>query len=564
MNILLTDGGYKHTLAALRSLSKEGHAVSVVGGGLTQSQISRYCRNSYRPLNFSLFDSKLSLLDIAPLIQFIKSNAIELIIPISAHSVIFFAENKHFFAEHTNIILPEASAVSLCFDKQKSANYVSNLNIKIPNSYHFGSMAELEANIHQLNFPVVAKSSSELQTLPTSYYDNPRDLLLSMRNIQAILARNKVDFPLIQERIRGHGEGYFALYRDGQELAYFMHRRIRELPVSGGSSTCAESIFENDLLEAGRKILRSLKWNGVAMVEFKRNHYNGELYFMEVNPKFWGSLDLGIQAGIDFPNLLAKSINRKGLHEQLQNEIITYRTGVRYSWPLDGDLQHGIENPRAIFAVISDMVNPFVRSNLSILDPLPLVYGVMRFLKFIVRAILLKIGFLRVYSTCRRYGVGMGIYKIISEKTGIQLSNFCKITDNLYVGCQPTSRSFWQLKKWGVNTILDLRSEREFDVQPPLGFNYNHLPILEYQALSPSDIARGLDIIQKEVKAGNRVYLHCREGVGRAAMLALAFLCEMGMDYAHAQKYLKNRRPLINLNTEQERAMEMYFSPKRR
>ena len=560
MNILLTDGGYKHTLAALRALSRGGHAVSVVGGGLTQSQISRHFKNSYKPAHSGYFDSQLTQADIAPLIEFIKINAVELVIPISGHSVIFFAKNKEYFSEYINILLPELDAISLCFDKQKSAKYVSRLNINTPKAYHFSSVAEIEANVNRVNFPVVAKSSSELQSLPTSYYATAHDLLVNIRRIETHRVRHGLDFPVIQERIRGHGEGYFALYRDGQELAYFMHKRIRELPASGGSSTCAESIFEEDLLAAGRKILNSLKWNGVAMVEFKRSHDNGELYFMEVNPKFWGSLDLSIQSGVDFPNRLADLFDNNGPQEASDDNGNAYRIGVRYSWPLDGDLQHAVEKPTAALAVISDMMNPFVKSNLSIFDLLPLGFNVLRFLKSGLRATLMKAGFLRIYSTCRRHGVWAGIYKIISEKTGIQLSHFCKVTDKLYVGCQPRPRSLWQLKIWGINTILDLRSEREYNAEPPAGFKFYHLPTWEYQALTPYDLARGIEIIQKEMDAGNNVYLHCREGVGRAAMLALAFLCKTGMNYPQAKKYFKERRPIINLNPEQEQAMIMFNS----
>lgn len=35
------------------------------------------------------------------------------------------------------------------------------------------------------------------------------------------------------------------------------------------------------------------------MVEFKRSRRDGELYPIEVNHKFWGSLDLSICAGVD-------------------------------------------------------------------------------------------------------------------------------------------------------------------------------------------------------------------------------------------------------------------------
>ena len=65
-----------------------------------------------------------------------------------------------------------------------------------------------------------------------------------------------------------------------------MHKRLREFPVNGGSSTCAISIFDNDLLKEGTRILDDLNWNGVAMVEFKKCSKTNKFYLIEINPKY--------------------------------------------------------------------------------------------------------------------------------------------------------------------------------------------------------------------------------------------------------------------------------------
>lgn len=78
-----------------------------------------------------------------------------------------------------------------------------------------------------------------------------------------------------------------------------MHRRIREVPPS----SAAESTYNSELLKLGRKILELLNWHGVAMVEFRRDSATGEFKLIEINPKFWGTLDLAIAAEIDFPHL---------------------------------------------------------------------------------------------------------------------------------------------------------------------------------------------------------------------------------------------------------------------
>jgi len=63
--------------------------------------------------------------------------------------------------------------------------------------------------------------------------------------------------------------------------------------MTGGPSTVAESIYDEELKRQGLLLLEALNWHGVAMVEFKKDSRDNEFKLMEINPKFWGSLDSG-------------------------------------------------------------------------------------------------------------------------------------------------------------------------------------------------------------------------------------------------------------------------------
>ncbi len=137
---------------------------------------------------------------------------------------------------------------------------------------------------------------------------------------------------LVQEFIPGGGAGVFALYREGKAVAFFAHRRLREKPPSGGVSVLSESAPPDPrLLDLSRRLLDHARWHGVAMVEFRVTPA-GEPYLMEVNPRFWGSLQLAIDCGIDFPHLLFEL--SEGRHPHVDAE---YRAGRRLRWLL-GDL----------------------------------------------------------------------------------------------------------------------------------------------------------------------------------------------------------------------------------
>jgi predicted ATP-grasp superfamily ATP-dependent carboligase len=86
------------------------------------------------------------------------------------------------------------------------------------------------------------------------------------------------------------------------------------------------------LLEEAERLLEGLKWHGVAMVEFKHDARDGVPKLLEVNGRFWGSLQLSVDAGVDFPHLLY----RQAIDGDVE-PVLTYRSGVRLRWWL-GDL----------------------------------------------------------------------------------------------------------------------------------------------------------------------------------------------------------------------------------
>ena len=63
------------------------------------------------------------------------------------------------------------------------------------------------------------------------------------------------------------------------------------------------------------------------MVEFKRDGATGTPYLMEINGRFWGSLQLAIDAGVDFPRLLADAALGR-----LPATPPEYRDGARTRW----------------------------------------------------------------------------------------------------------------------------------------------------------------------------------------------------------------------------------------
>ena len=103
----------------------------------------------------------------------------------------------------------------------------------------------------------------------------------------------------------------------------------------------AESIaLDTELVAQSEALLDQFGWQGVAMVEFKREETTGTPYLMEINGRFWGSLQLAISAGVDFPALLVALARG-----EFVNAVDAYRIGVRNRWWW-GDVDHLITRLR--------------------------------------------------------------------------------------------------------------------------------------------------------------------------------------------------------------------------
>lgn len=341
IKVLITDAGYKHTLGAVRSLGKAGFFVIVMSPHkIAQSFFSRYCDEKLicpNPKDEQQF--------IEFLIAYLKTNTVDVLLPIGYISTVTIAKHKEKLLPYVKIPIADYELMQIASNKEKTMQFAKRLNIPIPLEYK--SVKDIET------FPIVAKGIYESGHI--HYLNSPEDF-------------QQIDFNeyILQEYIPGEGYGFYALFYHGTVRAYFMHKRVREYPITGGASTCAVSIYDEDLKNEGLRLLESLNWHGVAMVEFKKDRRDKKFKLMEINPKFWGSLDLSIASGVNFPVLIVTMALERDFIPVFQ-----YHVGVKFRWPFPDDILHLFANPKAFFNILGEYFDKNSKSNLWLNDFLP-------------------------------------------------------------------------------------------------------------------------------------------------------------------------------------------------
>jgi predicted ATP-grasp superfamily ATP-dependent carboligase len=333
--VLVSDGEQRAALAVVRSLGRAGHTVYVCSAaGRSLAGASRHCRDEARtgdPLRSpEEFAAQVRLL--------VERWGVEVLLPISEASLLALLPARHSLGDALLPFPGEEEFARIC-DKALLMEVARELGIGIPAQLRLEAPAAAERLDDGAlpRFPLVLKPARSVIAAEGARVKTTVVHLADRAELDAALASlPSTAYPvLLQERIEGPGVGVFLLLWEGELLASFSHRRVREKPPSGGVSVYRESVAPDPgLLARSRALLDAFGWTGVAMVEYKVDSRTGIPYLMEVNGRFWGSLQLAVDAGVDFPALLLAA----ALGER-PSAVHNYRAGVRSRWWW-GDVDH--------------------------------------------------------------------------------------------------------------------------------------------------------------------------------------------------------------------------------
>lgn len=329
MSVFVTDGDQRSTLAVVRALGGAGIPVTV-GESRAKSLAgsSRYCarRMCYpspreNPLGFQ-----------ESLSNQLARGDYRVLIPMTDVTTRLAAGMRENLGPSINVPVPSLEAIHRSQDKAYVLELAQRIGIPCPRTLTLGNGYSPGEISDALQFPLVIKPRFSFVYQNGCWRSSRVQYAFTPEDLKCAEPEPGTPLPLVQERLSGEGRGVFLLVWDGELKGAFCHRRLREKPPWGGVSVHRESIpLDERLLQQSFDLLRALEWQGVAMIEFKLDR-DGTARLMEVNGRFWGSLQLAIDSGANFPLLLYRLASGENPPPQLD-----YRVGVKSRWLL-GDL----------------------------------------------------------------------------------------------------------------------------------------------------------------------------------------------------------------------------------
>jgi len=363
---LVTDGMWRKSLATVRGLARCGVKVSVgERTWMASALFSRYASKRYVYPSVTLYPDKF----MDWLEGKVKSGRYDVLITPEEETCLLVGQNFSRISPYVRFPLADHESFLLARNKFRLLSHARELGVVCPTTRLIQTGEDFSQGIHDISFPLVLKPVISTGGRGIYYL-----LKQSSLNGQFKEMKNKYDDFLMQEYIPG--DQYYGVSvifnRKNQMRSAFVHKKLRQYPITGGASSYAVSVEYPELVEIAEALLQDIGWYGPANIEFKIDSRDGRPHLMEVNPRLWGAVQLAIGSGINVPFLLYQLALKGDIEPTFK-----YAIGVRFRSFIPGDWMHFFSrlstDKKADFDVFRLYDKGVCHSTWSYSDPLPYI-----------------------------------------------------------------------------------------------------------------------------------------------------------------------------------------------
>lgn len=295
-------------LGVARALGNNG--IEVVGldsKHLIGARLSKHVKEFHRVTNPQVSEKDF----IRDLIKLGKKEKVKpLLIPTNDVWAIAVSKHKKMLEEYFITYSPDFSIIDKIINKKEFYKIMKQNGFIVPETYNVKSFEELESLKSRFKYPLVLKPNDRMNTdrpsSVTKIYQNFR--LRTIESFSEFEAYKNIisnyDF-ILQQKIVGLSNNMFTIgvYADENSdvIATFSGRKVRGYPIEHGDCYAGESFWVDELVDTATKIIKLIKFTGIAEVEFKKNDADGEYYLIEINPRTWSWIGITPHTGVNLP-----------------------------------------------------------------------------------------------------------------------------------------------------------------------------------------------------------------------------------------------------------------------
>lgn len=294
MRILLTAIGKRVQL--INHLKKTNYVVGVDVGDLAPAKF--FVDSFFKVPQCNDIEYVNSLLNIC------KNEKIHMLIPLYEKEFLILDSNRKRFKEAgTFLLLSSRLILEICNDKWNTYNFFKENNINTPRTYLVEEIKENQSIA--IDYPVIIKPRDGMGSRGIFYAKDREELFHTISDLENYI---------IQEMIEGTEYTLDVLCNlDGQVISIVPRQRLE---VRAGEVSKSKAVKDFMLIDATLELVNKLnikdnhKAIGPLNIQCIVNN-NGELKFIEINPRFGGGVPLTFEAGVDYGQILNEMISDK-------------------------------------------------------------------------------------------------------------------------------------------------------------------------------------------------------------------------------------------------------------
>jgi predicted ATP-grasp superfamily ATP-dependent carboligase len=314
VSVLIPDGESNLVINVLRCLSDvRGLKIYILSS------------EEYLPIRYSRYVSRFiyentsadPLAHIGRINELVEQYSIDVILPVHALAIRRLIAFRHLLLHPEKTLIPPSTEIfDLADDKIKLANQLLTLGIPYPGSWPLYDKDGALNDLNSFTYPLLLKPSVGIGGGAGILRFNDK------KELSAYLDSNTpLEDVFLQEYVEGTDLGFNVLCKNGEILAYTIQLGTLFHDDPYKPQIGLKMIREESILQAMRKLMRSLNWSGVAHIDMVFNPGNRDFKVLEINPRFWLTLQGSCLAGVNFPWLYCQTVREKKIQQPEYSKI---------------------------------------------------------------------------------------------------------------------------------------------------------------------------------------------------------------------------------------------------
>ena len=335
LTVLVLEGEYRLTGAVLFCLSRQARVRVHL---LSRDRLSPYRFSSYVHSFHLLAPESPAEVFVAFIQNAARATGAEVLLPVDVAGMRFVIAHRTALATALHLLpLPAAAYYEIATDKGLLGAFMQEHRIPAPDTI-VDIRHNLAAKLAKFAFPVLLKPIEGAGGRGIVRYATPEALLA------AVAALPDSSRYVIQNCIEGYDIDCNVLYQNGQLIAHSIQKGLVATGDEYAPTEAIEFVHHDAVLAVVDRLMKALRWNGVAHLDLRYDARTQEIKVIEINTRFWLTVvGSALAAGVNFPVLacqvaagraVAPAPFREGRYIPFAN-YLKYRYGRRERRPDD-------------------------------------------------------------------------------------------------------------------------------------------------------------------------------------------------------------------------------------